>query len=284
MIARYAPAKLNLGLYLGETREDGLHELCSLFAPLELADELTIAELGSGPDEVVCAAVEGPDLSAQALRALRAAGWEGPPLRIEVDKRIPIAAGLGGGSADAAAVLRIGLDQLGADRLAEIAAGLGADVPSQVDPAFSLVGGAGERVERMPDPRPFSVLLIRGDFGLGAGQVYAEADRLGSGRSAAELAEVRERLRRAGRSGGSPLEYAELLVNDLGEAAISLQPAIAERLERLREVGAGAAFVSGSGPTVAGLFPDPGAADAAAAELVAAGYEPIVTSALAASR
>ncbi|MGZ8665424.1 MAG: GHMP family kinase ATP-binding protein, partial [Solirubrobacterales bacterium] len=125
-----APAKLNLCLYLGEAREDGLHELCSLFAPISLSDRLDVTELDPGrADEVLCPGIEGPDLAARALAALREAGWRRGPLRIVVEKRIPAAAGLGGGSADAAAVLRLAAGDLDAGVLAGIAAGLGADVP-----------------------------------------------------------------------------------------------------------------------------------------------------------
>ena len=100
----HAPAKLNLGLYLGRPRPDGLHELCSLFEPLALADLLRLEE--AERDEVICPGVEGENLAARALAALRERGWDAPPLRIEIEKRTPVAAGLGGGSADAAAVLR----------------------------------------------------------------------------------------------------------------------------------------------------------------------------------
>src|SRR5207253_7936237 len=101
----HVPAKLNLCLYLGAVREDGLHDLCSLFEPLALADliEVTPAER----DEVICSGVEGENLATRALVALRERGWEGEPLRIEIEKRVPIAAGLGGGSGDAAAILRL---------------------------------------------------------------------------------------------------------------------------------------------------------------------------------
>ena len=101
----HAPAKLNLCLFLGPRREDGLHELCSLFEPLALADSIEVSE--AERDEVVCAGVEGENLAARALAGLRERGWERAPLRIEIEKRIPVAAGLGGGSADAAAVLRL---------------------------------------------------------------------------------------------------------------------------------------------------------------------------------
>jgi 4-diphosphocytidyl-2-C-methyl-D-erythritol kinase len=100
-----APAKVNLCLYLGPRREDGFHLLASIFEPVTLHDRLTIEEAYS--DQVVCPGVEGENLAALALRLLRSEGWDSPPLRIEIEKQIPIAAGLGGGSADAAAVLRL---------------------------------------------------------------------------------------------------------------------------------------------------------------------------------
>src|SRR4249919_632992 len=135
----HAPAKLNLCLYLGAQRDDGLHELCSLFEPLALADRIEVSE--AERDEVVCPGVEGENLAARALAALREAGWDGPPLRVEIEKRTPVAAGLGGGSADAAAVLRLAAGEV--PGLEEIAVGLGADVPSQLTPALALVPGAG---------------------------------------------------------------------------------------------------------------------------------------------
>ena len=124
--------------------------------------------------------MEGPNLAEAALAALRERGWKSPPLRIEIDKRIPVAAGLGGGSADAAAVLRLAEGEV--DGLAELARELGADVPSQLEPGFTLVGGAGERLEALRPPAPFGVVLIPFERGLSAGEVYAEADRLGLGR------------------------------------------------------------------------------------------------------
>ena len=143
-----APAKLNLCLYVGPRRDDGLHEIRSLFEPLELADELRISEADA--DEVICEGIEGPDLTATALAALREHGWDGPRLRIEVTKRIPVAAGLGGGSADAAAVLRLAMGEV--EGLRSIAAGIGADVPSQLQPRPCLVAGAGEVIEPAPPP------------------------------------------------------------------------------------------------------------------------------------
>jgi 4-diphosphocytidyl-2-C-methyl-D-erythritol kinase len=144
-----------------------------------------------------------------------------------------------------------------------LAAGLGADVPSQLDPELALVGGWGEVVEPLPPPREFAVVLVPGD-GLATAEVYAEADRLGLGRDAAELKALGEKLRAAAAAGASPLDYAELLVNDLGEAALSLRPETAGTLEALADAGALKALVTGSGPTAFGLFENIAAADRAA--------------------
>jgi 4-diphosphocytidyl-2-C-methyl-D-erythritol kinase len=278
----HAPAKLNLGLYLGKPREDGLHELCSLFEPLALADLLRITE--AERDEVICPGVEGDNLAARALRALRERGWDAPPLRIEIEKRTPVAAGLGGGSADAAAVLRLATPEcvrsfgriatksanspggVVAD-LPAIAAELGADVPSQLSPALALVRGAGERVEPLPAPAEHAVLLLSSGGGLSTKDVFDEADRLGLGREEAELDEIADKLRMAAGAGASPLSYVDLLINDLEPAAVSLRPDIGDALDVLRRTSAGAVFLSGSGPTVVGLFPSLADAEVAATEL-----------------
>jgi 4-diphosphocytidyl-2-C-methyl-D-erythritol kinase len=259
----HAPAKLNLCLYLGARRADGLHELCSLFEPLALADLIEVSE--AERDEVVCPGVEGENLAARALAALRERGWDGPPLRIEIEKRTPVAAGLGGGSADAAAVLCLAEGKVG--DLQGLAAELGADVPSQLRPALALVRGAGERVEPLPAPRSHAVLLLPGGGGLSTKDVFDEADRLGLGRDEATLEEVAAELRAAAGAGASPLAYADLLVNDLEPAATSLRPDIGDALDALRGAGAPAVFLSGSGPTAVGLFPTIADAERAAAEL-----------------
>ena len=259
----HAPAKLNLCLYLGASREDGLHELCSLFEPLALGDLIEVAP--ADRDEVVCAGVEGENLAARALAALRERGWERQPLRIEIEKRTPVAAGLGGGSADAAAVLRLAAGEI--DDLPGLAAGLGADVPSQLRPSLALVRGAGERIEPLPPPAPHAVVLLPDGGGLNTAAVFAEADRLGVGRDADELESLATRLREVAGAGASPLDYPGLLANDLEAPARSLRPAIGAALEALRDAGAPLAILSGSGPTAVGLFPDLAAARTAAAAL-----------------
>jgi len=258
-----APAKLNLCLYLGGRREDGLHELCSLFEPLELADLIEVSP--ARRDEVVCPGVKGENLVAKALAGLRERGWEHEPLRVEIDKRVPVAAGLGGGSGDAAAVLRLAAGEVA--ELPQLAAELGADVPSQLRPSLALVQGIGERIEPLPEPAKHAAVLLPGGGGLSTAAVFAEADRLGLGRGAAELADLAAQLRRVAGAGASPLSYPELLVNDLEPAALSLRPDIGEALQALRGAGAPVAILSGSGPTAVGLFPDLAAARAAAERL-----------------
>jgi len=259
-----AYAKVNLLLQVGPTRADGLHEICSLFASLELADELVVAR-GEGSDSVHCPGVEGPNLVATALAAFRReTASELPALSVSVAKLIPVAAGLGGGSADAAAALRAANELSGrpldAAGLRALGARIGADVPSQVDPRHALVTGAGEHVEPLALP-PMALLLVPRAPGLRAGEVYAEADRLGATRATLAPDRVRELA-------AAPLEeLAAGLENDLEAAALSLRPQLERPLRALREAGALAALVTGSGPTLFGVFGDRAAAVAAAARV-----------------
>jgi 4-diphosphocytidyl-2-C-methyl-D-erythritol kinase len=274
-----APGKINLCLFIGPTRPaDGRHELVSVMQSLTLADDLVLARAEGAADEVVCAGVEGPNLAAGALAGFRAAtGWEAPPQRLEITKRVPVMAGMGGGSGDAAAALRLAAraSQVGDEPLLQrLGATLGADVPAQVRPGRALATGAGEHVRRLPDGAPFGVLVLPGAQPLSTAAVYGEADRLGLPRDADDLAQALADVDEALATGGDlPLE---LLVNDLEAAALSLQPAIADSLGQARAAGADHAMVSGSGPTVLGLFFGPhGLRRArAAATLVLAGRTP----------
>jgi 4-diphosphocytidyl-2-C-methyl-D-erythritol kinase len=260
-----AYAKLNLVLQVGAPREDGMHPICSVMASIDLADELTAIPRESGGDLVESLGVQGHNLAARALAEFRSrAGVDLPPLELRIDKRIPVAAGLGGGSADAAAALRIANELSGRpldrEELLALAAGLGADVPSQVDPRHAFVQGVGERVEAMVLP-PLAAVLIPDADGLSTAAVYAELDRLGGWR--AELDPTR--LRRLDAAG--PAEIGAALENDLQQAALSLRPDLEQRLELLRRAGALGAAVSGSGPTCFGLFTGRAAAEVAAASI-----------------
>jgi 4-diphosphocytidyl-2-C-methyl-D-erythritol kinase len=282
-----APAKVNLGLFLGPTRaEDQRHELVSVMQSISLADELTLqaAPAGAAEDEILCPGLPGPaekNLAGSALRAFRAStGWDAPPLRLSIRKRIPVSAGLGGGSADAAGALRLASHASGLGDealLRELGLRLGADVPAQVAPGCWLATGAGERLSALPSPDPsFGLIVLPLAAELSTAAVYAEADRLGLARPARALEQRRRQVLAAWTTGAhEPREPdrsllaidsggSELLHNDLQRAAVSLCPAIDDALVEAREAGAELALVSGSGPTVVGLFAGDGAGHAAA--------------------
>jgi 4-diphosphocytidyl-2-C-methyl-D-erythritol kinase len=280
-----APAKVNLGLFLGPPRaRDGKHELVTVMQSISLADELTLelAPEDATQDEVSCPGLPGPpaeNLGAAALRAFReSTGWEAPPLRLSILKRIPVAAGMGGGSADAAAALRLASFASGRGDealLRELGARLGADVPAQISPGRWLASGAGERLQGLPEQGvSLGLLLLPVDAELATAAVYAEADRLGLGRPPQELADRRRKLVAAWSAPPEPCASGwvpeELLRNDLQTAAVALCPGIAVALTQARAAGADLALVSGSGPTVVGLFGSEAGLSAAAQRSVSA--------------
>jgi 4-diphosphocytidyl-2-C-methyl-D-erythritol kinase len=287
-LAARAPGKVNLCLFLGPVRADGRHELVSVVQSVSLADELVIepAPPGTAADVVECPGVEGPNLAAAALSAFRArTGWDAPAQRLRITKRVPVAAGMGGGSGDAAAALRLAAALAGLEDeplLLELATSLGADVPAQIRPGRVLAQGAGERVRRLPEPgtaggsesgsggssEPGGIVIVPNPRQLSTAAVFAEADRLGLGRDAAGLAEAAAAVESGLRPDGTLAR--ELLVNELEPAARSLCPELGGVLEAVQAAGADVAMVSGSGPTVAGFFfgPDgPAAAREAATRL-----------------
>ena len=268
-----APGKVNLCLFVGRPRADGYHPLVSLVQPVSVADELELEPAHGDADEVVCPGVEGENLAARALARFRAAtGWDGPPVRITIAKRVPVAAGMGGGSADAAATLRLAAAAAGHDggdgELHRIAVGLGADVPSQLAPERCLMTGIGEGVRPLGDPPRVGLLIVPSAHRLSTPEVYAEHDRLGLGRDGDELDRLSGSVPGAARAGSLLAE--RLLHNDLEAPARSLCPPIGDALADVRAAGAVRAMVSGSGPTVFGIFPGPEGpahAEAAAAAL-----------------
>jgi 4-diphosphocytidyl-2-C-methyl-D-erythritol kinase len=261
-----APAKINLGLFVGPRRApDGRHELASVLQAISLADELTLEHAGdgaAGADRVCCSGLplDGPEaLAASALSTFRqATGWDAPALRLRIVKRIPVAAGLGGGSADAAAVLRLAraASGLGSDELLrDLAAALGADVPALLTPGRWLATGAGELLHELPPPsHSFGVLVLAAGTGLSTAAVYEQADRSGGGRAPQELRRIAAELRAGLELGAAVPAARDLLHNDLQSAALALCPEIEPALQQTLESGADAAFVSGSGPTVVGVF------------------------------
>lgn len=271
MLRARAPGKVNLSLFVGAPREDGLHPLVSVVQPVSLADDLTLEPApGAAGDEVRCPGVEGTNLAGRALALFReATGWDGPPQRLTIVKRVPVAAGMGGGSADAAATLRLAAraargasDEL----LHELAVALGADVPALLTGGRVLMTGAGEHVDRLPDPPPFGLVIVPSTEGLSTPQVYRAFDAGGTPRSEAELMTRTE----AARAGEPPPP-----INDLEPAARELCPAVDAPLAALRAAGATAAMVSGSGPTVFGLFPSLDGARRAAGTVGGIAAEPV---------
>jgi 4-diphosphocytidyl-2-C-methyl-D-erythritol kinase len=246
-----APAKLNLGLRILGRRADGYHELESVFAPLDLADRIEL-EIGEAERPEVTLSLAGaaagvPDdatnLAVQAAAEFLAAAGLARAVRIRLTKSIPAAAGLGGGSSDAGAVLRALAasfpDALGAPALAHLALELGADVPYFLAPRPARVGGIGERIQPLADFAPLACLLANPGVRLSTAAVFAAFD--------------------AHPASSPPALDPELgldLANDLEPAALRLCPAIAPLRERLRAAGARAVGLSGSGPTLFGIFPD----------------------------
>jgi 4-diphosphocytidyl-2-C-methyl-D-erythritol kinase len=255
-VTERAYAKLNLILHVGRPRPDGLHPVCSIFASIDLADELRAQPRDTGEDSVDCPGVDGPNLAAAALAAYRERVPSLPPIDVRITKRIPVAAGLGGGSADAAAVLRaanrIAGDPLDAAGLREIGATLGSDVPSQVEPRHALVQGTGEIVEPVELP-PLAAVLAPQPDGLSTADVYAQLDRMQGWREELDP----DRVRELAAAGPAAIE------NDLQPAALALRPELTRTLEALRAAGAAGALVSGSGPTCFGIFTDRAVADRA---------------------
>lgn len=270
------PAKVNLRLAVGPRRADGYHDLVNVFHAVSLYDEVTAVPSGSFSVRVAGEAVAGVPLDGEnlAVRAARAlAAHAGVPYgaRLLIRKAIPVAGGMAGGSADAAAALvacnalwGLGLPR---EELMEIGAACGSDVP------FALLGGTAVGVGRgeVLTPAPVGGTLhwvfAVAHGGLSTARVYAECDRLReeSG-SPVGPPEVSEALMEALRT-GDPKAVAAELVNDLQPAALSLMPALAHTLDAGLAHGALAAIVSGSGPTCAFLVSSAAEAETLAATL-----------------
>ncbi|MEA2483750.1 MAG: 4-diphosphocytidyl-2-C-methyl-D-erythritol kinase [Thermoleophilaceae bacterium] len=262
-IRELAPAKVNLVLRIGPLAANGLHEVCSLFASLDLAD---VVEVEPAPeDSVECEGVDGPNLAAAAIERLRQYAPSMPPMRVRIKKLIPVAAGLAGGSADAAAAMRAANSfhelPFDDDHLREIAAPLGSDVPSQIVPAHAVVTGTGQRVDRVDLPR-MPVVLVPAATGLSTADVFRKAESMGL------MREQLDPLDLYALAGETPATIGARLENDLQAATLRLRPELQGAIDQLHGAGALGAQVSGSGPTVFGLFADLATAEAAAAEFL----------------
>lgn len=273
-----APGKLNICLQLGPAREDGLHELVSLFDSVSLHDTLTLVARGEYANDVVeCPGVEGENIVERALRASRQAGLlSGPSLHVRVTKRVPVAAGMGGGSGDAAAALRLvaALQKRPLKDFRPLAFALGADVPSQLRPGTSLVTGAGERVTEIDRKclagADRAYVIVEQRQGLSTGDVFRQADLAGIPEPA--LAAREDALTEAIASGLNLAGFCALVHNAFEPAILALRPELVDVPRAMLAHGAIAAAFTGSGPTCFGVFPDLTAAETAAETLGEAGH------------
>lgn len=271
------PAKINLRLGVGPRREDGFHELLTVFHAVDVHDEVTatpahrlaLSVTGLGAGELP---TDRGNLAWRAATLLAERAGVAPDVHLTLHKDIPVAGGMAGGSADAAATLLACARLWGVDAdLPALAAELGSDV------AFPLLGGTavgtgrGEVLRAVPVATALHWVLVPAAFGIPAGAAYAELDRQRSaGVTPAPAGGVDGLL--AALAAGDVAAVAAALGNDLEPAALVLAPQLAATLDAGRAAGALAGLVSGSGPTCAFLCADVVAARDVAARLVAAGH------------
>ncbi|MEU3501325.1 4-(cytidine 5'-diphospho)-2-C-methyl-D-erythritol kinase [Streptomyces hundungensis] len=276
IVTARVPAKVNVQLGVGPARPDGFHDLANVFLAVALYDTVTAT-----PADTLRITCDGPDaaqvpldrtnLAARAAELLAARHGIEPDVHLHIDKDIPVAGGMAGGSADGAGAL-LACDALWGTNatqaeLLDICAELGSDVP------FSLVGGAalgtgrGEKLAPLEVGGTFHWVFAVADGGLSTPAVYREFDRLTPDATAPEASPaLLEALRT-----GDEKALAGTLTNDLQAAALSLRPSLADTLAAGTAAGALAALVSGSGPTTAFLCADQEAARTVAAALTASG-------------
>ncbi|HMM93417.1 MAG: 4-(cytidine 5'-diphospho)-2-C-methyl-D-erythritol kinase [Micrococcales bacterium] len=253
------PAKVNLELLVGPLRDDGYHDLSTVYQAVSLYDDVTVGAADAWGVSVSGALAEGvpTDDDNIALKAARlvAERYSGTPVHVSIRKGIPVAGGMAGGSADAAATL-VALDHLwdlGLDRedLEEIASELGSDVPFLVAGGTAMGSGRGELLAPVLARGTYHWVLALAEGGLSTPAVYAECDRLRDGADVPDPVATPALM--AALRTGDPHELAPQLVNDLQEAAVSLRPDLGEVLSAGMEYGALGGIVSGSGPTIAFL-------------------------------
>jgi 4-diphosphocytidyl-2-C-methyl-D-erythritol kinase len=252
------PAKVNLHLGVGDLRKDAKHELVTVYQAVSLYDEVTVSPddrlsvsvLGEGAAEVP---LDSDNLAGRAIIAAAAVAGREPHLKVTVRKGIPVAGGMAGGSADAAAAL-VAADALWGSALDRVvleglAAGLGSGVAFLLTGGNALGTGHGEQISPVLGTGEFHWVLALADFGLSTGAVYAELDEM----------RIREGVPPVGPPdgvlsalrAGDTVALGRSLANDLQPAALALRPQLQRVLDAGRELGAVGAVVSGSGPTVA---------------------------------
>jgi len=262
-----APGKLNLFFQVGDRQEDGYHDVASAYQAVSLYEEVWATPAAdfslavTGTVDVSSVPEDDRNLALRAARAVAAHIGHDGGVHLEIVKHVPVAGGMGGGSADAAAAL-VACDalwgaDLGSTQLHRLAARLGADVPFALMGGTAVGTGRGDRLSPALARARFDWVVVLDDGGLSTPEVYARLDEIRE-RSAPDIApparapEVDPGVLQALRS-GDPVALAEHLRNDLQVAALSLDPALRDVLETGEQAGALGALVSGSGPTVAFL-------------------------------
>ena len=280
-----APGKINVCLRVGPLRDDGYHDVATIYQAVSLVEEVTVAEAEgftasfSGPIDTSHLKVDESNLVIRAARAVAAAANYDGGVDIQVVKRLPIAGGMAGGSADAAATL-VAVDalwqtNLGASRLNDIAATLGSDIPFALHGGTALGVGRGEILTPVLAKGVFHWVVVVNDGGLSTPEVFRQLDRHREAHSidietVAVDPTVDAELLQALRTGDAAA-LAEYLRNDLQAAALQLKPQLGQTLEFGETHGALAGIVSGSGPTIALLVEDEDAADHLVAAFTADG-------------
>jgi 4-diphosphocytidyl-2-C-methyl-D-erythritol kinase len=270
------PAKINLHLGVGPLRDDGYHEVATIYQAIAVYDEVTarpadvlaLTMEGEGAGEL---ALDESNLVIKAVRTLAAVTGRDAYARIHLRKQIPLAAGLAGGSADAAAAL-VACDALwgtgfSREELSQVGASIGSDVPFLVLGGTALGTGRGEHISPVLAPgHPWHWVLAIADTGLATPEVYRELDRMReTGAAPASMGSTDELL--AALRQRDPAVLAKELGSDLQAAALSLRPSLREVLAAGQAAGALAGLVSGSGPTCVFLTLDAGHATEVAADL-----------------
>ena len=288
LVTARVPAKVNLELMVGPRRADGFHQLATVFqavglhddVSVELADEWGITVNGPYADLVP---TDHTNLALRAAHLLADAAGIDAPVHITIDKDIPVAGGMAGGSADAAGAL-VACDALwgvGSSKAAleDLGAELGSDVPFALTGGTAMGSGRGDQLAPVLGRGRYHWVFALSDVGLSTATVYAECDRLRANRRVREPAPSASMMT-ALRSGDAA-SLGRALSNDLQPAALSLQPRLDEVLQTGMEFGALGGIVSGSGPTIAFLVADTERGLDLAVALTASGVAPAVARAVA---
>lgn len=260
------PAKVNLQLSVGPRESDGFHQLVTVFQAISIFDDVTIkiGEQGSGidisisGDQIHGVPTDASNLVAKAVELIAKKFEIDIDVSIEIKKSIPVAGGMAGGSADAAAAI-VAIDELfdlkmTREEMHEIASQLGSDVPFLLSGGTAIGQGRGDQLTAALSRGTYHWVLALSSVGLSTPAVYSECDRLRQGLDISEP-QISDALMQALLS-ADPSAVGKLLVNDLQPAACSLRPALRLILDVGQEYGALGAIVSGSGPTVAFLVSD----------------------------